>query len=1162
MRETGDASGVYLHRFELFNWGTFHGFVWSLPLHGCNGLLTGDNGSGKSTLMDAVTTLLVPPNRAAYNRAAGADVRERTLRSYVEGYFKSARDEGVSARPVALRGPGSYTVILGVFRAGIPCDGEMSGQATTLAQVFWLDENESSPERLYIVADCELSIREHFSGFGGDVNNLRQRLKKEGIATFESFVKYRTKFSKALGIRSEHALNLFHQTVSMKSIGNLTDFVRSHMLESFDSGEKIRTLINHFDDLTRAHDAIRRARFQIELLSPIVENCGRHKALEDELRDLDACASALDVYFANIRSGLLSKKIARLLADESSMEERLGEYNSRREENERHIEELRRAIFQNGGDRIEEIGREIKRRGEEHERRRRDYDSYSSLLASLGLSRVSSVDAFLRTRGEIDSMSADLSARVEKNRAGWAERSSERSAISLELEGFRKELSSLKSRRTNIELRQYEIRESMTSALGLDPDALPFGGELLRVRPEEAEWEGAAERILHSFGLSLLVPDECYGAVSNWVNANHIGGRLVYFRVRDAASRRSSAPQPDSLVGKLEVKPGSRFEEWLYSELCNRFDYICCDDLERFRRERRAVTKSGQMKMDESRHEKDDRRRIDDRSHYILGWENRTKITLLENKERVLAAGLGRLDEAVSALRSESDSLSKRNKDLGVLASYRDFGAIDWQTPVANIEQLKRERNRIIGSSDSLAELNAELARVREKNEVLESERNKLTRDIGGRKSLREEAERELARTSQMLTDEALREHSPRFARLDEIRGSRPLALEGMGGLASGVRNEIRGMRDSKNAEEGALYRLISKKMFEFKQSYPVETQDLDDTLNSAPEYRNMLHRLVTDDLPRFETRFKEMLNENTIRGIADFQAQLNIEAQNIRDRVGVINRSLAQIDYNPGRYITIETPWETHVDIREFRSDLRACTEDAITGAGDETYSEAKFQRVCGIIERFKGREGRSAEDRRWTEFVTDVRNWFTYPISERWKETDEEYEHYADSAGKSGGQKEKLAYTILAASLFYQFGLGDGARSGRTFRFVMIDEAFGRGSEESARYALELFRNMRLQLLVATPMEKIQVIEPYVSRVGFVHNVDGRNSCVRNMTLEEFTEERERHNAEKLDGAKGYSERRRAALAQGRYPFFDRDGAQTLPNDRSAEGAEVDRA
>ncbi len=80
-------SGFRLSRLEVFNWGTFDGRVWTLQLDGRNGLLTGDIGSGKSTLVDALTTLLVPAQRVAYNKAAGADSKARTLRSYVLGHY-------------------------------------------------------------------------------------------------------------------------------------------------------------------------------------------------------------------------------------------------------------------------------------------------------------------------------------------------------------------------------------------------------------------------------------------------------------------------------------------------------------------------------------------------------------------------------------------------------------------------------------------------------------------------------------------------------------------------------------------------------------------------------------------------------------------------------------------------------------------------------------------------------------------------------------------------------------------------------------------------------------------------------------------------------------------------------------------------------------------
>jgi uncharacterized protein YPO0396 len=86
-------------------------------------------------------------------------------------------------------------------------------------------------------------------------------------------------------------------------------------------------------------------------------------------------------------------------------------------------------------------------------------------------------------------------------------------------------------------------------------------------------------------------------------------------------------------------------------------------------------------------------------------------------------------------------------------------------------------------------------------------------------------------------------------------------------------------------------------------------------------------------------------------------------------------------------------------------------------------------------------------------------------------------------------------------------------GAVNSRTFRFVVIDEAFGRGSDESARFGLELFKRLNLQLLIVTPLQKIHIIEPYVASVGFVHNEAGRESLLRNLSIAEYQAEKEKH-------------------------------------------------
>jgi len=79
------------------------------------------------------------------------------------------------------------------------------------------------------------------------------------------------------------------------------------------------------------------------------------------------------------------------------------------------------------------------------------------------------------------------------------------------------------------------------------------------------------------------------------------------------------------------------------------------------------------------------------------------------------------------------------------------------------------------------------------------------------------------------------------------------------------------------------------------------------------------------------------------------------------------------------------------------------------------------------------------------------------------------------------------------------------------RDFRFAVIDEAFGRGSDVSTRYALSLFKKLDLQLLIVTPLQKVHVIEPYVSAIGFVDNPTGTASRLQTMTIEEYRERRD---------------------------------------------------
>ena len=1108
-------SGFRLARLEVRNWGTFDDLVWTLRADGRNTLVTGDIGSGKSTIVDAVTTLLLPANRISYNKAAGAETRERSLRSYVLGYYKSERNEATgSTRPIALRNAAKFSVILGVFTN----DGYAA--TVTVAQVFWMRNGDigGQPDRFYVTADIPLSVEGDFLEFGGDMTRLRRRLKAtDGVRLHDGFPEYGKDFRRRLGIESEQAMELFHQTVSMKSVGNLTEFVREHMLEPFRAAQATRDIVGHFDHLTSAHEAVLRAHAQLHALTPLLKDCDAYDVLTADIEMLTAQRAALRYYFADHKARLLDGLLAELDSERTGLSARRQELDGQLADLRAHEGSLTVERAGHGGNRLTEIERQIEESSHARDARRSRFQSFSGLLGRAGLDPVETAEHFAVRRQQIDAAGSAVDTEIADAHNKLSDARVDKQRLDAQAAEVNAELHSLRERKNNIPRRQLDLRALLCRELRLEEDALPFAGELIAVRPAESDWEGAAERLLHSFALSILVPDGHYRAVSDWIDGQHLRDRVVYYRV-PAPAARIAPPElgRGTLAAKLEVKD-TEFAPWLERELAHRADAECVETMAEFRRAARAVTKAGQIKGG-VRHEKDDRFRIDDRSRYVLGWSNERKINALLDRAADLAGQLAEAQRIQADLDAAAKAAVARGQVLAGLEQTRDFAEIDYQSAVNRIAVLTQEHARLKAASAELARLDIALGEVREQIGTAEAERSELLGELGRVKQSISDAEAGRVAARAIGAEPAGVAAAAGFDAIRSLLAEAGQAPPGQPAACdraeAGAAEELISRADKLGDRRTRIGHKIVSAMVSFRSQYPVETSELDSAVEAADGYRELHGRLAGDDLPRFQQQFKTYLNQNTIREIAQFQAQLNRQSDLIRERIDTINTSLVGVDYNPGRYIRLEPQQTPSIEIRDFRTDLRACTDNAVSpGTADDQYSEQKFLQVKRIIERFKGRDGQSEADQKWTRQVTDVRNWYTFTASERYREDDSEYETYADSGGKSGGQKEKLAYTILAASLAYQFKLEWGAAKSRTFRFAVIDEAFGRGSDESTRFALELFGRLGLQLLIVTPLQKIHVIEPYVSAVGFVDNPTSRYSRLRTLTIEEYRAERLAH-------------------------------------------------
>ncbi|MEX2400186.1 MAG: SbcC/MukB-like Walker B domain-containing protein [Rhodothermales bacterium] len=1090
-------TGFRLERLEVFNWGTFHGRVWTVETNGRTALMTGANGSGKSTLVDALLTLLVPNVKRGYNLASGADTKkERDERSYVLGaYGKFRGEESATSRTRYLREKqDDYSVILASFY------NEGFGQRVVLAHMFYFQNGEL--RKFFVVSPHEMSIAGHFSEIG-DVRSLRARLRETGAQVFDQFNDYSRQFRRAFGMKSDKALDLFNQTVSIKVIGDLNDFVRTHMLEPGDARSYISDLRRHFDDLTRTFEAIQKAREQVEKLRPIDGDGSRYEKLGRRIAELEETLQAVPGVFAEKETALLREAVEAASARRAAERQKHAAAQSALVELRAKERELDIAISRDEvGQQIQRIEEEIRHAEEERNRLRKAWDRYREPASELELSVPETEEQFLRQRTQAAS---SRSGSEEAFGALTPKRDEAMASIRLledEITEAHAELESLRERTNQIPRRRLDLRRRLLQDLKLSADDLPFIGELVQVRPEESAWEGAAERLLHGFALRVLVPERHYARVSTYVDRTHLGDRLVYCRVPEEIRPRGVRDQdPDRLYNKLDVRPDTPFRDWLEAELIDQYTHVCCD-VERFRHEQRAITKNGLIKQNRTVHEKDDRHGLADRRHYVLGWDNREKIRLIQEELERLEKEREGAARSVRVLEEEQKTLRRRIQLWDSLLRFTEFGEIDKAGASRRIEELRGQKKRLEESSDRLRQLQAERNAMRDRLARADARVKAIEKQITLLEKSLEEYDHRLERCRGALEPYEGVDLAPYAERITRRMDGR-LELDSVAARRDGVSTQLLGEIQEHRENRQTVVRRIELAMQRFKGDFPDETLEVDASIDALPEYRRRLETLEREDLPRYEERFRELLNKKLMEDVSFFEEALFRQEEEIREKIEALNDSLNDIDYSSSSYIQLVTSAASDTEIREFKHLLRSVFAD---NTGETAANEASFHRIRDLILRFETEE-------RWTAKVTDVRNWVDFSISERYSESGGEKNFITNSDGLSGGQKAKLAYTILAAAIAYQFGLEHGETKSRSFRFVVIDEAFSKIDEDNARYAMELFRKLDLQLLVVSPLGATRVVEDYIGACQFIANdEDGSRSQVRNLTIEEYHEEKER--------------------------------------------------
>ncbi|HEY1115058.1 MAG TPA: ATP-binding protein, partial [Chitinophagaceae bacterium] len=268
-----NKSGFRLQNMEVLNWGTFDEHVWKIEPGGETSLLTGANGSGKTTFVDALLTLIVPERRYRfYNQSSGSDKKgDRTEDSYVLGAYGTVpADSGSGLKTVYLREnkDSAYSILLASFT-------NEAEQTVTLFQVRYFSGGEL--KRYYAIAHKPLHIETDFAPFdfsGGWRRRLDVHNKggKKQIEWLDGASRYAQRMVEVLGMQSIQALSLFNQTVGIKVLGDLNEFIRTNMLEPRNLEEGFQELKKHLATLLEARTNIEKVEEQIRLLQPLQQH--------------------------------------------------------------------------------------------------------------------------------------------------------------------------------------------------------------------------------------------------------------------------------------------------------------------------------------------------------------------------------------------------------------------------------------------------------------------------------------------------------------------------------------------------------------------------------------------------------------------------------------------------------------------------------------------------------------------------------------------------------------------------------------------------------------------------------------------------------------------------------------------------------------------------
>ncbi len=1132
-------TGYRLSHFQVYNWGTFDNHIVNINLDGENTLLTGGNGSGKTTLVDALLTLIVPTNDRTYNLSSGHEGRSgRNEESYVLGAYSTEKGESdYTASKKTLRDKSCHSIILANF------SNKTAVSSVTLMQIRYFSSN-GSLRRQYFVIEGELSIEmlnEKNVGYntsGNWIQELKKAFPELSITSYDTFKRYSHDFAKKFGFRyKDKAIKIFSQTVGMKDLYDLNSFIRDRMLDESDSYENFNIISKNYNNLMLLKNQIDKEELQIKMLEKIKDAHSSYQYFSTKKEKKEIIKDKyLPTWEDQTLLSILTKEIDEYSENLQTLEINIKNSKEEKDQLEDSINEIKQTLLSD----------EREKQIDYLSTRRRDLtttvnlmqpqvDSYKKNLKVLHLDFPTSEPEFVKIKNNATSKISILENKLEKLEEDKNELISLKNIVSKNIETINTQLVAIEKKQSNIPLEYLEIRDDILRETNLDVEDIPFFGELVRVQDIALDKSLALESLIRPIALSIVVLPQHAIKIANYLYEKELDKTIKIIIVEDVNTcllengddrdqlnifddtdeiifEEDSCPTFSNLM--LEVKEDYEYRAFIETFLSKHFNHAFSSNKEIVLSADNTFGETSLLNINNTFIKALTNEELD---LHILGWETEKKILRLKEKVADLNNQLKTFEKDILNQISLINKTTKQLTSFIYFSEVEDYSAINISKHTVQIENIDAQLLELKNASSDLEELKNDLAAKNSRRQELEYLIGNLNQQIGATQSALSIKEARKKRVDENLFNQDL---SSLFEPISQMQTEYniPKAFSGVEEVSyyktkieDKVYNEIKYFDEELNKVKKELYTKINQ----FKNpsssitleypSWASDTSDLPDGIEEIELFERLLNKLQTDSLPKYKEQFSNLRTRQIQQDIIDLNSSLKDWNRKIKENIFDLNESLNSIEYQKEAKTKIRLTIETVRDkeIRKFKNILdKAIPDPGIAALGKDEQQKANEKFILAVDDLVNTLKNND----RFAKKVLDVRNWYQFAVEEYNYETLEQIRFYKDSGAISGGQKAKLAYTILAAAIAHQFDVFNFDNSARSFRFVIVDEAFSKSDDTNSRYAMDLFKTMDLQLMVVTPMDKVNLVEPYIKSVQITICEDGKHSFVHSIKKEEL--------------------------------------------------------